>query len=60
MGMRAFHRGLFWTVVDKKLDEFRLEPVVRDKIEAEIIEKVPRPTSDWALWGVRCVPKYEV
>ena len=58
-GTRAFHQGLFWVVVDKNLDKLRLEPVVRNQIEGELLEKIPRPESDWAMWGVICVPKFD-
>ncbi|UCE54099.1 MAG: hypothetical protein JSV31_01250 [Desulfobacterales bacterium] len=56
---RAFHQGLFWVVVDKKLDHLGLNPVVRKRIEAEILETVPRPNDDWALWAVTCIPQYD-
>jgi len=59
MGMRAFHRGLFWKVADRKLEDLKLERKVRKGIEAEILEVVPRPTDEWGLWAVICVPKYE-
>ena len=58
-GMRAFHRGLFWEVADRKLDALHLDSGVRRKIETEISEIVPRPSSEWGLWAVTCVPKYE-
>ena len=56
---RAFHQGLFWVVVDKKLDSLELKSVERTSIEAEILKRVPRPTQDWALWGVTCIPRYD-
>ena len=59
VGMRAFHQGLFWTVADKKMTEIELEPKVRKGIEAEISEVVPRPTDQWGLWAVKCIPEYE-
>ena len=59
MGMKAFHRGLFWTAADRKLSELKLERKVRKGIEAEILEVVPRPTDEWGLWAVICVPEYE-
>ena len=59
IGMRAFHRGLFWTVADRKLADLKLERQVRKGIEAEISEVVPRPTNEWGLWAVKCVPDYE-
>ena len=57
--MRAFHQGLFWAEVDKKLEYLKLEPEVRKKIEAEISETVARPSEDWALWSVTCIPRYD-
>ena len=59
LGMRAFYRGLFWKVADKKLDDLRLEEDLRKKIEAALVETVPRPADDWVLWAVTCIPKYE-
>jgi hypothetical protein len=56
---RAFHQGLFWVTVDKKLDRLRLDPGERERIEAKIFERVPRPNKDWALWGVTCIPRYD-
>ena len=56
---RAFHQGLFWVVVDKKLDSLELGPVLRNTIETEILKKIPRPNQDWALWGVTCIPRYD-
>ena len=57
--MREFHQGLFWTVVDKKLDRLRLDPPQRDRIEADISQMVSRPDEDWALWGVTCIPRFD-
>ena len=57
--MRAFHQGLFWAGADKKLDHLKLDPAVRKKIEAEILETIPRPGDDWALWSVTCIPRYD-
>jgi hypothetical protein len=57
--MRAFHQGLFWTNVDKKLDLLMLSPTERTKIESKISETVPRPNPDWALWSVTCIPRYD-
>jgi hypothetical protein len=59
VGMRAFHQGLFWTVTDKKLANLNLEQKVRNEIEAEISEIVPRPRDEWGLWAVKCIPEYE-
>ena len=56
---RAFHQGLFWVVVDKKLDLLDLEPILRNSIETEIFKRVPRPNQDWALWGVTCIPRFD-
>lgn len=57
--MKAFHQGLFWAKVDKKLDSLKLNTGKRNKIEAEISELVPRPTEEWALWAVTCVPQHD-
>ena len=59
-GTRAFHQGLFWVVVDKNLDKLRLGSVVRNQIEGELVEKIPKPNGDWAMWGVICVPKFDI
>ena len=56
---RAFHQGLFWAAVDKKLDHLKLDPSVRENIEVKLLEKVPKPQADWALWGVTCIPRYD-
>jgi len=58
--MRAFHQGLFWVAVDKKLDHLKLDPQLRTRIESDISETVPRPDEDWALWGVTCIPKFDL
>jgi len=57
--MRAFHQGLFWVSVEKNLNNLGLRAVAREKIEAEIASRIPRPSSEWALWGVVCCPKYD-
>ncbi len=57
--MRAFHQGLFWVVVDKNLDNIGLEADERQKIVAEISATVPKPSDEWALWGVVCCPEYD-
>ncbi len=57
--MRAFHQGLFWVVVDKKLDHLKLDAKLRKKIEADILKTVSRPDDDWALWGVTCIPIFD-
>ena len=57
--MRAFHQGLFWTHVDQKLDLLMISSAERKKIESKISETVPRPNSDWALWSVTCIPRYD-
>jgi hypothetical protein len=56
-GMRAFHRGLFWSVAGRRLDALHLDSEVRQRIETEISEVVPRPSEEWGLWAVTCVPK---
>jgi len=48
---RAFHQGLFWAKVDQKILTLGLTKEVRQALEAQISEKVPRPGDDWALWG---------
>jgi hypothetical protein len=57
--MRAFHQGLFWVRVDRKLNRLTLKPQERQKIESIISETVPRPDKDWALWSVTCIPLYD-
>jgi len=57
--MRAFHQGLFWVHVDKKLDRLTLKPEQRKEIESKISETVPRPNGDWSLWSVTCIPRYD-
>ena len=57
--MRAFHQGLFWVAVDKKLDHLKLDAQLRNRIEADISTTVLRPAEDWALWGVTCIPKFD-
>lgn len=56
---REFHQGLFWLKVDKKLCRLEIDKETRAAIESQIAEKVPRPTEDWALWGVTCIPQYD-
>ena len=57
--MRQFHQGLFWTVVDRKLDLLGLDADQRNRIEAAIAQTVSRPDQDWELWGVTCVPRFD-
>jgi hypothetical protein len=57
--MRAFHQGMFWVSVDRNLTNIELKAGERQKIEEQIALTVPRPSSEWALWGVVCVPKYD-
>ena len=57
--MRAFHQGLFWVRVDRKLNNLTLKSLERQKIESIISETVPRPDKDWALWSVTCIPRYD-
>ena len=57
--MKAFHQGLFWVRVDRKLNRLALKPQERQKIESIISETVPRPDADWALWSVTCIPRYD-
>ena len=57
--MRAFHQGLFWVHVDRNLNRLSLKPQERHRIEAIISKTVPRPDTDWALWSVTCIPRYD-
>ena len=57
--MRNFHKGLFWTVVYKRLYELDMASEDRIAIENEIAEKIPRPCDEWALWGVTCIPRFD-
>ena len=57
--MRAFHQGLFWAAVDRKLDHLGLDPHQRNRIETDISRLVSRPDEDWALWGVTCIPRFD-
>ena len=57
--MRAFHQGLFWAHVDKKLNHLTLSPEQRKVIESKISETVPRPNEDWSLWSVTCIPRID-
>ncbi len=57
--MRAFHQGIFWVTVDKKLEQLNLDPKLRNRIEADILKTVSRPDDDWALWGVTCIPRFD-
>ena len=57
--MRAFHQGLFWVGVDRKLDQLGLSLEERGTIEAQITPVVPRPPEEWALWGVTCIPDFD-
>ena len=53
---RNFHQGLFWSKVDQKLKSLGLDEATYHKLESQLIEIVPRPGEDWALWGVTCIP----
>lgn len=57
--MRAFHQGLFWQHVDKKLNHLSIDPQEKEKIELTISKTVPRPDADWALWSVTCIPRFD-
>ena len=60
VGIQGFHRGLFWSAVDKTLNDLNIEDVPGNMIESEILKKVPRPATDeWSLWAVTCVPRYD-
>jgi hypothetical protein len=56
---RAFHQGLFWVGADRELDVLPLLPEVRRKIETELMEKVPRPSANWAIRGITCTVRYD-
>ena len=56
---REFHQGLFWQRVDRHLDGLALEPSLRLELEGALAERIPRPGSQWALWGVTCIPRYD-
>lgn len=56
---REFHQGLFWATVDNNLNFLAFSPDVRNRIECQILEEVPRPGEDWALWGVTCIPRFD-
>jgi hypothetical protein len=55
---REFHQGLFWKNVSRSLDRLNLQPSAREHIEAQISARVPKPSNDWPLWGVTCIPRY--
>ena len=57
--LREFHQGLFWVSVDKNLDRLKIDSATRSRIEQKISGRIPRPSSEWALWGVICVPKFD-
>lgn len=57
--MRAFHQGLFWQHVDKKLNHLSIDPQEKEKIKLTISKTVPRPDPDWALWSVTCIPRID-
>ena len=56
---REFHQGLFWKKVDRCLSGLDLAPDAKAEIEAQICEKVPRPSQDWAMWAVTCIPRFD-
>ena len=56
---REFHQGIFWKKVDQRLEGLGLAPEAKAEIEAQICEKVPRPSDDWAMWAVTCIPRYD-
>ncbi len=57
--MRAFHQGIFWVTVDKKLEQLNLDSKLINRIEADILKTVSRPDDDWALWGVTCILRFD-
>jgi hypothetical protein len=56
---RAFHQGLFWEKVRKRLDDLQIDSSERAVLESALADKVPIPGRDWALWGVSCIPRYD-
>jgi len=57
--VRAFHQGLFWKGVTRKLDQLNLNAAVREAVEDEISQKIPKPGAEWSLWAVTCIPRYD-
>lgn len=57
--VRAFHQGLFWKGVTRKLDQLNLDPAAREAVEDKIARKIPRPGAEWSLWAVTCIPRYD-
>jgi hypothetical protein len=57
--VRAFHQGLIWKGVTRKLDQLNLDAAVREAVEREISQRIPRPNAEWSLWAVTCIPRYD-
>jgi hypothetical protein len=56
---RAFHQGLFWERVRRRLDDLHIDSSERAVLASALADKVPIPERDWALWGVCCIPRYD-
>jgi hypothetical protein len=56
---REFHQGIFWKKVDRRLAGLDLASDTKAEIEAQICEKVPRPSDEWAMWAFTCIPRYD-
>ena len=56
---REFHQGLFWSLVEKNLDRIKMDSREKEAIKATIADRVPKPGSEWALWGVTCIPRFD-
>jgi hypothetical protein len=47
--------------VGKKEPEEGIKPKINQyKIEAVLLKTVSRPDKDWALWGVTCIPVFDL
>ena len=57
--MRAFHQGIFWVTVDKKLELLDLDAKQKNRIEGDLLKTVSRPDDDWALLEVTCIPRFD-
>ncbi len=58
---RAFQQGLFWTKIEKAFDQLEISGNKREELERQVAIKVPRPSDNyWALWGVTCIPQFEI
>lgn len=57
--LREFHRGLFWSRIERRLNQLGLTPETRAAVEAQLAACIPRPGDEWALWGVTCIPHFD-